>query len=103
MNKQGNARLREPPNTAYDMMEAVLQPDEERLPLCTDCADWDRIPQALAGCAIAVLTLVQRHQVREAVQLMRTMAESLYSLGYQRGTREAQRPALQLVLAEEER
>jgi len=103
MSKLNKERLREAPDTAYEMMEAVLQPEEERLPLCRDCADWDNIPQALVGCTIAVLRLMQDHQASEAVQLIRTMAESLYALGYQRGRREIERPVLQLVLAEVER
>jgi hypothetical protein len=103
MNELRTGELRQPPGAAYEMMEAVLQPDEERVPLCRDCADWDMIPQALAGCAITILALVQDGRAGEAVRLMRTMAESLYALGYQRGRREARRPTLQLVLAEGER
>ena len=103
MNEKRSKELRERLGTAYQMMEGVLQPDEERLPLCADCADWDKVPLALAGCATAVWTLFQRRQIREAVRLMREMAESLYALGYQRGRREAQRPLPQFVLAEESR
>lgn len=103
MNEESSKELRERLGPAYQMMEGVLQPDEERLPLCADCADWDRVPLALAGCAMAVWTLFQSRHIREAVRLMREMAESLYALGYQRGQREAQRPLLQFVLAEESR
>ena len=103
MSELNKEALRQQLGAAYEMMEGILQSDEERLPLCRDCSDWDSIPRSLVGCAITVLTLVQQHQAREAVRLMRAMAESLYTLGYQRGQREAQRPALQLVLAEEER
>jgi hypothetical protein len=103
MNELNKDEVRKQLDAAYAMMEHILQPDDERLPLCADCADWERIPQALVGCAIAALTLVQNNQAQEAVQLMRTMAESLYALGYQRGQREAQQPVLQFVLAEEQR
>lgn len=103
MSEVREKRRAEPLAAAYGMMEGVMRPEEERHPLCRDCADWDSIPQALVGCAIAVMTLVQRRRLREAVQLMRAMAESLYALGYQRGQREAQQPRLQLVLAEEGR
>lgn len=103
MSELSEEKLLEQSGAAYEMMEGILLPDDERLPLCRDCADWDKIPSALAACAITVWSLLQHHQVRGAIGLMRRMAESLYALGYQRGQREARRPALQLVLAEAER
>ncbi|UCC76977.1 MAG: hypothetical protein JSW37_01035 [Anaerolineales bacterium] len=85
---------------ACEMMQELLLPDEERLPLCSDCDDWDKIPAAMAACAFTVLHLIQRDDAAAAVHLIRTMAESLYTLGYRRGQREA-RQRLQFTLAED--
>ncbi len=88
-------------DAAYHMLEELLLPDEECRPLCSDCEDWDKIPAVLAGCALTVLHLIQTREAPAAVQLIRRVAESLYTLGYRRGQREAQRQRLQFILAED--
>ena len=65
--------------------------DSERHPIVVESKDWELIPQALADFALVVLPVIGpgKMSLGDAMVILRTATEAVYTMGYNRGKRES--------------